>query len=158
MSDVLEEDSDSFQIYPVEIDSSDVVTKKFQHFTLDLTNTHHANVPAIAVRVNVGNKSILVSGDTNNENSSLQKLAKNVDLFVAHHAIAEFARGYATKLHMKPSMIAKIAKEGHVKRVLLSHRMKRTLGSEQRTLEIIKKEYEGEVKFAEDKMQIKIKD
>lgn len=154
MSDVLEENSDSFQIVPVEIDSSSVIHKSFQNFSLDLTNVNHGNVPAIAVRINIASKSILVSGDTNNENHSLQKLAKNVDLFVAHHAISQDAQGYATHLHMKPLEIGIVAREANVKKVLLTHRMKRTIGSENETLESIAKSYKGEVLFAEDRMKI----
>jgi len=156
MSDVLETNSDSFQIYPVEVDSSSVVHKEYKHFSLDLVNTHHGNVPAIALRVNIGDKSILVSGDTNNKNHSLEKLATDVNLFVAHHAIPEHASGYATKLHMTPSIIADVAQKAKVKELLLSHRMKRTIGHEKETLKIIQKKYTGKVVFAEDRMKIEL--
>ena len=156
MKDVLDEESDSFQIIPVEIDSSIPVRKIFKTFSLDLINVNHGNVPAIAVRVNIENQSLMVSGDTNNENKSLQKLAKNVDLFVAHHAIPEFARGYATHLHMTPSTIAEVAQTGAVKKVLLTHRMRRTLGNEKESLEIIHKKYKGEVLLAEDRMKMEL--
>lgn len=154
MSDVLTPSSDSFQIYPVEIDSESVVHKKFNNFTLDMINVHHANVPAISVRINVEGKSILVSGDTNNKNSALDQLAKNVDLFVAHHAIPEYARGYATKLHMTPSIIANVATKGNVKKVLLTHRMLRTIGNEKESMDVMKKIYKGNVIFAEDQMRV----
>ena len=156
MSDVLDEDSDSFQIVPVEVDSKNLIHKKFKHFSLDLTNVYHGNVPAIAVRVNVGSKSLLVSGDTNNKNLSLEKLVKNVNLFVAHHAIPQYAKGYATQLHMTPSIIAKVAKDGNAKKVLLTHRMKRTIGKEEESLKVIKKIYNGEVLLAEDMMKLKL--
>ena len=156
MSDVLDEDSDSFEIYPIEVDTSKIKHIEFKTFSLDMTNVHHGNVPALAVRVNIANKSILVSGDTNNENRSLEKLAQNVDLFVAHHAIPEFSHGYATQLHMMPSEIAKIAQKSHVKRVLLTHRMRRTIGKEQKSLKIIKDKYKGRIEFADDRTDIKL--
>jgi len=154
MSDVLDKESDSFEIVPVEIDSSSVIYKKFKSFNLELTNVNHGNVPAIAVRINIGSKSILVSGDTNNENKSLQKLAKDVDLFVAHHAIPQGADGYATHLHMKPLEIGAVAKSAHVKKILLTHRMRRTIGREKSTLNFIRENYKGEVLFAEDRMRV----
>lgn len=156
MSDVLDANSDSFEIIPVEIDSVGVVHKEFKSFSLDLTNVNHGDVPAIALRINIGSKSILVSGDTNNQNKSLQKLAKNVDLFVAHHAIAQGASGFATHLHMKPSEIGQVAKDAHVKKILLTHRMKRTIGSEKESLGFICENYKGEVLFGEDRMKVGI--
>ena len=154
MKDVLEEKNDSFQIIPFNIDEK--TTRKYKSFTLTMIPVHHGIVPALAVRIDVQGKSILISGDTNNKNHSLEKLAKGVDLFVAHHAIPEYAQGYATELHMKPTEIANIAKNAHVKEVLLTHRMKRTLGVEQETMNIISKVYKGKVSFAEDKMKVEL--
>ena len=154
MRDVLDEKNDSFQIIPFDIDEQ--TTKKYKSFTLTMIPVHHGIVPALAVRIDIEDKSILISGDTNNKDHSLEKLAKNVDLFVAHHAIPEYAQGYATQLHMKPTEIANIAKKSNVKRVLLTHRMKRTLGTQKETLQIIGKIYQGEVSFAEDKMKIEL--
>ncbi len=154
MQDVLEDDSDSFQIIPVEIDKK--TNRKYKDFTLTMIPVHHGNVPVIAVRIDVNGKSILISGDTNNKNHSLEKLAYGVDLFVAHYAIPEFAKGYATQLHMKPTEIANIAQKSHVKSILLTHRMKRTINREKETLEEIKNIYKGDIVFAEDRMKVKL--
>jgi ribonuclease BN (tRNA processing enzyme) len=51
---------------------------------------------------------------------------------------------------MPPSVIGQIAEEAHVNRVVLSHRMLRTLGKEQQTLAEIRKKYSGPVAFAND--------
>ena len=152
MQDVLYKNSDSFQIIPIEIDEK--TTRRYKDFTLTMIPVHHGNVPAIAVRIDVAGKSILISGDTNNKNHSLEKLAFGVDLFVAHHAIPEFAKGYATELHMQPKEIATVAQKSHVKSILLTHRMKRTLGKEQETLNIIHSLYKGKVTFAEDRFKL----
>jgi len=154
MRDVLDDDSDSFQIIPFDI--GEKTTKKYKNFTLTLIPVYHGNVPALALRIDVGEKSILISGDTNNKDKNLEKIAKGVYLFVAHHAIAQHARGYATQLHMKPDTIAKVAKTAHVKRILLTHRMNRTIGNEKESLRVIQSIYKGRVDFAEDKMKIKI--
>ena len=55
---------------------------------------------------------------------------------------------------MQPFEIANIASKSHVKKVILSHRMKRTLKHEDESLKIIKKVFDGEVVFAEDGMKI----
>jgi len=51
---------------------------------------------------------------------------------------------------MPPSVIGEIAAQAKVKKLVLSHRMNRTLGKETQTLSSIKKHYKGEVDFAND--------
>ena len=152
MKDILEEKNDSFQIIAFDIDEK--TTKEYKHFKLTMIPVHHGIVPALALKIDVEGKSIIISGDTNNKDKTLQNLAKDADLFVAHHAIPEYARGYATELHMTPSIIGQVAKEANVKKVLLTHRMKRTIGSEKESLKEIKKFYKGIVLFAEDRMKV----
>jgi len=54
------------------------------------------------------------------------------------------------RLHMPPSVIGRIAQEAHVKQLVLSHRMLRTLGKEEQTLSEIRKSFSGPVAFAND--------
>jgi ribonuclease BN (tRNA processing enzyme) len=54
-------------------------------------------------------------------------------LFIAHNAVPEGATGVERRLHMPPSVIGQIAQEAHVKRLVLSPRMLRTLGKEELT-------------------------
>jgi ribonuclease BN (tRNA processing enzyme) len=154
MSDVLSEQSDSFQIIPIEISTQ--TTRKYKDFTLTLVPVHHGIVPAIALRIDVDGKSIVISGDTNNANKNLEKIAKDADLFIAHHAIPEHAGRFAKDLHMTPSTIAKIAKIANVGKIILTHRMNRTRDKEKESLAIIKKEFKGKVIFAEDNMKVKL--
>ena len=51
---------------------------------------------------------------------------------------------------MTPTQIGELAKHLHTKKLILSHRMKRTLGKEQETLHFIKQNYQGDVEFADD--------
>jgi ribonuclease BN (tRNA processing enzyme) len=64
--------------------------------------------------------------------------------------VPEGASGVERRLHMPPSVIGRIAHEAGVKQLVLSHRMRRTLGHETETLESIKKHYMGPVAFAND--------
>jgi len=109
----------------------------------------HGGVPALAWRLEVGGKLIVFSGDTNGE-GGLTQLAANADLFIAHNAVPEGAVGIERNLHMPPSVIGQIAGDAHVKNLVLSHRMLRTLGKEDQTLSEIKKRYSGPVQFAND--------
>ncbi len=156
MNDILSSQSDSFQIIPFEIKQQGIITKRYKDFTLKLISVHHGIVPALALRIDVGSKSIVISGDTNNENYKLDKIAKNADLFIAHHAIPEHAGKFAKDLHMNPSIIANVAHKADVKKIVLSHRMNRTAGHEKESLNIIKNIFKGEVIFAEDRMKFKL--
>ena len=81
----------SFKIAPVQIDEYSITTKKYKSFSLKLIHVNHGIVPALALAIAVDGKKIVISGDTNNENASLQKISKDADLFIAHHAIPEHA-------------------------------------------------------------------
>ena len=71
-------------------------------------------------------------------------------MFIAHNAIPESAGRIAKTLHMTPSQIGQIATHIKAKKIVLSHRMNRTLGKEKQTLKIIKKHYQGVIEFAND--------
>jgi len=118
--------------------------------SLDATQVIHGGVPAIAWRVSIGGRIIVFSGDTNGENGNLERLAKGADLFVAHNSVPEGETGAARQLHMPPSVIGRIAMTAGVGRVVLSHRMLRTLGRESETRSVIARIYPGPVAFAED--------
>jgi ribonuclease BN (tRNA processing enzyme) len=118
--------------------------------SLDAAQVIHGTVPAVAWRVRIGDTVIVFSGDTNGAGGNLERLAAGADLFVAHNAVAEGETGAARQLHMPPSVIGRIAETAGVKRVVLSHRMLRTLGRESETRAAIAREYRGPVAFADD--------
>jgi ribonuclease BN (tRNA processing enzyme) len=100
--------------------------------------------------VEIGGKRIVFSGDTNGEGQGLTQLATDADLFVAHNAVPEGATGVERRLHMPPSVIGMIAANAHVKQLVLSHRMLRTLGNEKETQAAIRRRYSGPIHFAND--------
>jgi ribonuclease BN (tRNA processing enzyme) len=118
--------------------------------TLYAVRVIHGAFPALAWRVEIGGKRIVFSGDTNGDGDGLTKLATNADLFVAHNAVPEGATGVERRLHMPPSVIGSIAGDAHVKQLVLSHRMLRTLGKEKETEAEIRRRYAGPVVFAND--------
>lgn len=111
---------------------------------------HHGSIPALAWHINTGDKNIVFSGDMNNDYETLPILAKDADLLVAHNAVPKGARGVERNLHMPPDVIGEIAGQTKVKQLILSHRMRRTLGREKETLAEIRQHYSGPVQFADD--------
>ncbi len=110
----------------------------------------HGAFPALAWRVEADGRRIVFSGDTNGEGAGLTNLAMNADLLIAHNAVPENATGLERRLHMPPSVIGTTAANAHVKQLVLSHRMLRTLGKEEETQRQIRLHYAGPMAFAND--------
>lgn len=118
--------------------------------TLRAIPVTHGPLPALAWRVDVGEHSVTFSGDMSGARGSLPELAKGTDLLIAHNAIPQSASGGVTALHMQPSTIGEIAAQAQPGRLVLSHRMLRTLGAESETQAAIAEHFTGEVSFADD--------
>jgi ribonuclease BN (tRNA processing enzyme) len=144
-----EEGSYKLQSHNVEGTAKPMVAFRSGNLVVSAARVVHGGVPALAWRVEVSGKKIVFSGDTNGE-GGLRELAAGADLLVAHNAVPEGAEGVERKLHMPPSLIGEIAGEAHVKRLVLSHRMLRTLGKESQTQGEIAKRFSGPVEFASD--------
>lgn len=147
--------SDTYRIFPHEVDTKGKKQQQVlsdNHYELTAVPVHHGALSALAWRVVVDGKIIVFSGDMNNDNRTLVSLAKQADILVAHNAIPEGMRGVARNLHMPPSVIGQIAAKADVKKLILTHRMKRTLGREQTlaTTAQIRKSYKGPMEFAQD--------
>ena len=111
---------------------------------------HHGPIPALAWKIVVDGKRLVFSGDMNGRFDTLPGLAKGADLLVAHNAIPEGMGGVGRELHMPPSIIGAIAARAGVKKLVLSHRMRRTLGREAETTRYIREHYRGPLSFADD--------
>ena len=120
-------------------------------------SVHHGPIPAVAYRIEIGSKSVTFSGDMNGDYHTLESLARDTDILVAHNAVPKDAGDKAKSLHMTPFIIVEIAKKARVKSLVLSHRMLRTLGREKETIGEIKRNYRGKVEFADDKSSYRVK-
>lgn len=118
--------------------------------TVKTVSTHHGPFPSLAYRVEVAGCSISFTGDMSGNLDAMPDLAKNSDILVAHNAIPEDAVGVAANLHMKPSYIGKMAKRAKVKKLLLTHIMKRSLFMKKETLQLIGENYQGKTSFPKD--------
>ena len=130
----------------------EVITEVFANERLRTlaASAPHGQVPALAWRVEASGKIIVFSGDTNGNGDSLEQLAQSADVLIAHHAVPEAATGMERALHMPPSVIGLAAGRAKAKQLVLSHRMRRTLGREEESLEKIRQHYSGPVSFAND--------
>lgn len=153
LSELVEPGSEgSYQLQPHNVATSSTPVLVFRNADIALyaVSVIHGAFPALAWRVEIGGKKIVFSGDTNGDGAGLTQLATNADLFVAHNAVPEGASGVERRLHMPPSVIGMIAANAHVKELVLSHRMLRTLGNEDETQREIKRRFSGPILFAND--------
>jgi ribonuclease BN (tRNA processing enzyme) len=142
----------SYKMQPHNVTSSSRPAPVFHNESLAVSAVRviHGGVPALAWRIETRGKVVVFSGDTDGEGEGLPRLAVNADLLIAHNAVPEGAAGIERRLHMPPSVIGQIADSAHVKSLVLSHRMLRTLGKEAETQDEIRKRYSGPIAFAND--------
>ncbi len=117
---------------------------------------NHGPISAVAWRVETGVCSITFSGDMSNAYKTLEVLAKDTDLLVANNVIQEGSTGVGRRLHMPPSEIGKIARKANPKKLLLAHFMRRSDPVKAQSVEIINKQYAGDVLLAEDLMLVEV--
>jgi len=153
MQDILTAKSDSFQINAIMRD----------HKRRDLTlgdikissvGVNHGNVPAIAYAFEIAGKKIVFTGDTSAKTDAIIALAKDADYLIAHHAIRQDAGHVAKSLHMTPKRIGEIASKANVSHLILSHRMKRTIGHEDESEKRIREHFHKKIIWAEDLLKI----
>lgn len=120
------------------------------HLRLAAIPVNHADVPALAWRVEVDGMSVVVTGDFNNLKNVMPEFAKDADALIVSHAIPENARGNQRELYALPSQIGRIAKQADARLLILSHRMNRTKGRESQSRAKIEENYGGYILFAND--------
>ena len=153
LSDYLTGGESSYAIKPNDVAlNEDTINLVYSESSLKVYGlaVKHGIVPAIAWRVEIGGATIVIAGDSDGENKNMITLVKDANLLVTTNAIPEGAGGIERKLHMPPSVIGKIAADAQVKKIILSHRMLRTLGREDETIKFISQSYKGPVVFAND--------
>ncbi|MEA2047760.1 MAG: MBL fold metallo-hydrolase [Campylobacterota bacterium] len=145
--------SAKLQLKPHTIEKSKQVRVIYQQGQIKISavSVHHGPIPAIAYRVDIGQKSITFSGDMNGDYHTLEQLAYKTDILVMHNAVPKNVKGVAAQLHMTPFTIGDIAKKAEAGSVVISHRMRRTLGREKQTNCEIRRNYEGDIAYANDK-------
>ncbi len=118
--------------------------------TISTISVMHGLLPALAWRLDIGDKSITISGDMNSRTKRLEKLAMDTDVLVAHTAINEQTKGAGQFLHMKPSQIGEIAKITKPTTLILSHFMNRSNHRENEIHAQIAEHFSGQIQFATD--------
>ena len=110
----------------------------------------HGIVPALAYRVQIGDKSIVFSSDQNGSDEQFIEFARKADVLVMHMPVPEDVTGAGRKLHAPPSVIGEIAAKAEVNTIVLSHFMARSLEDLEQNVSIIQSRFTGPVLVASD--------
>lgn len=139
----------------VEADSTAVTPSVvFSNERLKVTavGVQHGPVPALGFLVEAGERRIAFAGDQNGDNPAFAAMIKGADLLVMDHAVPEMTDPVSRRLHARPSEIGELAAAAGVRRLVLSHNMKRSLDALPENVATIRKHYAGPVAVAEDLM------
>lgn len=154
-------DPDVSSQFKMELEEVSVKPKEIRRYDIDESLTVsavsvlHGPVPSLAWRVESKGCSVTFSGDTSNADQALDQLAQGTDVLLAHNAARENDPDEVARLlHMMPTEIGRIAGVTKAGKLVLSHRMKRTLGHEMESTAAIRKNYAGTILFANDMQRI----
>jgi ribonuclease BN (tRNA processing enzyme) len=78
----------------------------------------HGDIPALAYRLRAQGATVVFSTDQTGTNPRFIDFARGADVLVMHLAIAP---GITSPLHASPAVVGRIARDAHVRRLVLSH-------------------------------------
>jgi ribonuclease BN (tRNA processing enzyme) len=143
------------KLEPTEIDahpgnSMQVYSDPQSAISIRAMGVPHGPVPALAFRIQIGDKSIVFSGDQNGNLDEFIGFAEGTDVLVMHMPVPENITGTGRKLHAPPSIIGNIAALAETKTLILSHFMARSLYKMEENLQIIQSHYGGVIHVSHD--------
>lgn len=116
----------------------------------------HGSAPTLAYHVSQDSRSITVATDISSTSGNLPRLAMETDVLVHGAAISSAVSDNEpiAHLHSYPSQIAANANEAGADTLVLAHLMPPSESVIEGVVETIRKEYDGTVVVAEDRMRI----
>ncbi|MEE4162060.1 MAG: MBL fold metallo-hydrolase [Woeseiaceae bacterium] len=118
--------------------------------SLDALPVPHGIVPALGLRVTVGDRRIVFGSDQNGSNPAFADFAAGADLLVLHLVIPEDAGDIAKRLHATPTDVGRMAAAARPARLVLSHFMSRSLRHLDQNVARVREHYKGELSLAVD--------
>jgi ribonuclease BN (tRNA processing enzyme) len=119
---------------------------------------HHDDAPAVIYRIDVGERSVVFSGDIDAQGlPALERIARGADLLVFDAAVLDPPGSPAIlySLHSPPQAIGELAARDHIGRLLLSHLSPAVDENRQAVAASIASHYAGPVAFASDGLRVR---
>lgn len=115
------------RLAPVVVDASAPTAQRIVSDTglvVTAIGVPHGNVPAIAYRIEVGDRSIVFGSDQNGSDAKFSAFAAGADVLVMHLALTEQAPPPIAQVHARPATVGQVARSTQAKRLVLSHFIK----------------------------------
>lgn len=152
---------------PIQLDATDLpvdqdaeVHEVFREGDLRITSiaVDHANVPAVAFRIEHSGHAVVISGDLASKNDNLVHLAEGADLLVYDTAVLDPPGSPPPQynLHTTPERIGEVAAKARIKSLLLSHIPPFVDKAKEEVRRSISQSYSGPTQFASDCLRIQI--
>lgn len=113
------------------------------------TAVPHGMMPSVAFRIEYDGRSIVFSGDVSRPTAALTALCSGCSMLVHDFALPERELPHGN-LHAKPSKVGELARDAGVKSLLLSHFMPPIESELDDALNLVRKNYSGNVRLARD--------
>ena len=119
----------------------------------------HGNVPTLAYRVRIGDRSVVFGGDQNGSNPRFIDFAAGADLLVMHTSLTQGAGDAIALRHARPAIVGQVATSARARRLVLSHLIQAVPPAETEwyslsdlagTLAEVRKNYAGPIVTATD--------
>lgn len=120
---------------------------------------HHRDAPSVIYRVDYKGKSIIFSGDIDAQgHAALASIAKGGEWLVFNAVVLDPPDSPAIlySLHTSPDDIGKLSAAAEVTHLLLSHLSQNVSAQRETVIQSIRKHYQGELRFAEDRLRIRL--
>jgi ribonuclease BN (tRNA processing enzyme) len=138
------------EVDPALTEKSRVYTDSESGIEIYAIGVPHGPVPALAYRINIGQKSIVFAGDQNGSSDAFIEFARGANVLVMHLAVPENIGRVGRNLHATPGVIGKIAAETGAAELVLSHFMARSLENLEDNLNQIRSGFSGIVTITDD--------
>jgi ribonuclease BN (tRNA processing enzyme) len=83
----------------------------------------HGNVPSIAYRIRVGDRSMVFGSDQNGSDERFTSFAAGADALIMHFGLSARAPDPLARLHARPAAVGQVAQKAGARRLVLSHFM-----------------------------------
>jgi ribonuclease BN (tRNA processing enzyme) len=120
---------------------------------------HHRDAPSVIYRVDYKGKSITFSGDIDAQgHAALADIVKGSTWLVFNAAVLDPPDSPAIlyTLHTSPDAIGALSAAAGVSHLLLSHLAQNVYGQRETVSQSIRKHYQGQLRFAEDRLRVRL--
>ncbi|HKQ30162.1 MAG TPA: MBL fold metallo-hydrolase [Burkholderiales bacterium] len=121
-----------------------------EHARVTALPLNYGQTTSLAWRIESQGKHVVLSANVTVEPEALERFAKGADMLVTSHAIVDDSALIKTAPVLAPAAVARLAQTSGVRTIVLMSRTGETLAQESEAESLMRRHYEGQVRFADD--------